>query len=919
VFVGRRAELEILRSAMQSARACQPRIVSIEGEPGIGKTAFLRRFLTTIEGAAVLQASGEESEAALDYGVAAQLLAQAAPDPSWIAAEERLGKRAPASRFAVGADLLAMLGAVQDSAPVVLAVDDAHWLDPPSAAALLFALRRLHGDRVLVALVSRPDGLGQLGPSWMRLLADSDRVQRITLSGLDGPEVSQLADSLGIGPLTNAAGERLREHTGGHPLYVKALLSELPPERLNFSDGELPAPHSYSATVLARVSELGVDAQNLVAAAAVAGPRCRLALAGAVAGLNDPLAPLEEVLAAELLALVPARLPQEIAFPHPLVRAAVYDDLSPTRRRALHLACAELAADSTTLAHRVAASDGADDGLAAELLMTAEAEISTIRLTTGIQKLLWASRIAATPEMREQALLRAVECQVLAGDIPGASSQLDAVLSCSDGPRRSFTIGLLTAATGRVPEAAAAFREVIARPDYQLHPELAGPVTSSLAITYALSGDGDGAIEWARRALALPGVPPTAEMTARQALGFGLLMTGHGDQGIAALGSLSASTIEPEPLEAELLAARGSFKAWWGDLAGAAEDLSAVVRWSRAGVPVRSLPNAYGGLAEVEFRLGRWDDGLAHADVAVSVSEDGNRAWDRSYVHAVASYLHSARGNWSAAGEHVEAARRAADAAPLPRCVYFASAAAGHLAWVRGEWDLVLHELRPLRVLLGGHRAAGLGQRAVQSMAAEAMLMTGRLEEAEGLLAMVAEKIDESLEDFTRVELWRLRGLLEQACGRSAQAEAAFARGEKAAGSVQSPLSEGLLELAHGQFLRKNGSRRAAIAMLRVAGDRFRALAAQPFLARCEAELTACGVRSPDRAGDNRYGLTAREDIVARLVAAGKSNREVAEELYLSTKAIEYHLGNVFAKVNIRSRHELAARLGAEVSSSLSG
>jgi DNA-binding CsgD family transcriptional regulator len=184
---------------------------------------------------------------------------------------------------------------------------------------------------------------------------------------------------------------------------------------------------------------------------------------------------------------------------------------------------------------------------------------------------------------------------------------------------------------------------------------------------------------------------------------------------------------------------------------------------------------------------------------------------------------------------------------------------------------------------------------------------------------MVAEKIDESLEDFTRVELWRLRGLLEQACGRSAQAEAAFARGEKAAGSVQSPLSEGLLELAHGQFLRKNGSRRAAIAMLRVAGDRFRALAAQPFLARCEAELTACGVRSPDRAGDNRYGLTAREDIVARLVAAGKSNREVAEELYLSTKAIEYHLGNVFAKVNIRSRHELAARLGAEVSSSLSG
>jgi DNA-binding CsgD family transcriptional regulator len=90
-------------------------------------------------------------------------------------------------------------------------------------------------------------------------------------------------------------------------------------------------------------------------------------------------------------------------------------------------------------------------------------------------------------------------------------------------------------------------------------------------------------------------------------------------------------------------------------------------------------------------------------------------------------------------------------------------------------------------------------------------------------------------------------------------------------------------------------------------------LGAPPFAARAEAELTACGVRSPGHSAENRFGLTAREEIVARLVASGKSNREVAEELYLSTKAIEYHLGNVFAKVNIRSRHELAARLALSV------
>jgi hypothetical protein len=92
-----------------------------------------------------------------------------------------------------------------------------HWIDSASAGALLFALRRLHGDRVLVLLVSRPGGLAHLGPSWSRLLADHDRVTPIALSGLSGPEVNELAERLGVGPLTVAAGERLREHTGGHP------------------------------------------------------------------------------------------------------------------------------------------------------------------------------------------------------------------------------------------------------------------------------------------------------------------------------------------------------------------------------------------------------------------------------------------------------------------------------------------------------------------------------------------------------------------------------------------------------------------------------------------------------------------------------------------------------------------------------
>src|SRR4029077_12720130 len=143
-------------------------------------------------------------------------------------------------------------------------------------------------------------------------------------------------------------------------------------------------------------------------------------------------------------------------------------------------------------------------------------------------------------------------------------------------------------------------------------------------------------------------------------------------------------------------------------------------------------------------------------------------------------------------------------------------------------------------------------------------------------------ELDDAPPDPSTVDLWRLRGALAQAQRRPDEARAAFERGKEIAPSVQAPLTSGLLDLAYGQFLRRSGSRRAAIAALRDASDLFAGLGARPFLLRCETELTACGIRSRDRASEeNRYGLTPREDVVARLVAQGKSNREVAAELYL--------------------------------------
>src|SRR5262249_10304549 len=152
-----------------------------------------------------------------------------------------------------------------------------------------------------------------------------------------------------------------------------------------------------AATVISRLANVAPPTRELVAAAAVAGERCPLALAGALAGVGDALLALEDAIAAELLEVVSGRIPEEVTFPHPLVRAAVYDDLAPSRRRELHLQCARLTSATASLPHRVAASAGADDVLAAELAAVADEQAARGSMTSAAEQLLWASRIAASP------------------------------------------------------------------------------------------------------------------------------------------------------------------------------------------------------------------------------------------------------------------------------------------------------------------------------------------------------------------------------------------------------------------------------------------------------------------------------------------------------------------------------------------
>ena len=194
-FVGRQDELAILSERFSEAARGRPQVVYLEGEAGSGKSTLLSRFLGSLSDAVVLQAGGDEDESLLSYGVVDQLDPDAATDPG-------------DDPMAVGARLLDLFDRLQaGDRVVVLVLDDLQWADRPSLRAVLFALRRLRADKVLIVVSARSGALVDAG--WARFVGGDSRVMRVRLGGLEAGDLTHLAAALGLGQLSHRGACRL--------------------------------------------------------------------------------------------------------------------------------------------------------------------------------------------------------------------------------------------------------------------------------------------------------------------------------------------------------------------------------------------------------------------------------------------------------------------------------------------------------------------------------------------------------------------------------------------------------------------------------------------------------------------------------------------------------------------------------------
>jgi ATP/maltotriose-dependent transcriptional regulator MalT len=315
---------------------------------------------------------------------------------------------------------------------------------------------------------------------------------------------------------------------------------------------------------------------------------------------------------------------------------------------------------------------------------------------------------------------------------------------------------------------------------------------------------------------------------------------------------------------------------------------------------------AYAWLARAQFVMGDWDD-------AVRTAHEGLELVDRSGMRLVGPLLSwtqaqvlALRGDW----EGAEVALSAGDAGPrdyevmrVPACL-----ARAQVAEARADYAGVVRALEPLRQPWAGGDIDEPGAWPWADVYANALVIEGRLDDADAFLGPHEELAAARGHRSGRARLGYARGRLLGARGDLVGARQAFDTSLDLLADLPLRYDRARVNFAYGQTLRRAGKRREADAVIATARDIYLALGATTYVARCDRELKAGGVHATRRAVDRPVdALTPQEEAVSELVAGGLSNREVAAELFVSMKTVQYHLTRVYAKLGVRSRAELAA------------
>jgi DNA-binding CsgD family transcriptional regulator len=915
--IGRDRELGVIDAFLVDA-AQWPRAHVLSGEAGIGKTVLWEAGVEAAGGrfASVLTCRGIEAEASLSFTGLSELLGDVLEDvgpalapPRRRALEVALlladpGETAP-DPHAIGLAVLDVLRALAGHGPVVLAFDDLQWLDPASAAVLQIALRRLREERVgvLATLRLAPD---VTSPVDLERSFPIERLERLTVGPLSLAALHRLlADRLGL-ELTRPELGRVQEATAGNPFFALELGRELVRTNTRPVPGQpLRVPESLHDLLGGRLARLpGETLDVLLLVAALARPTVDL-VATTYGDRERVLEALQTAAEESVVELDDAN----VRFVHPLLGSICYERAPLWKRRAVHGALSGAVSEVEERARHMALAAAGPDAVAASYL-DAASEQAAARGAPGVAAEL--SELAAgltldDPALVRKRLFRAASLHRHAGDVELSVAILQRLVEeATPGSERSdvlFELAVSQVGGVRIQreqcDAALAEAEGDDARGARILALRCGNHILAADVVAALA-DGRAAVEKAERAgdatvlaqaIAYAGQAETysGETTS------GLLERGvelESELGLELEWNWSPSYVLGRRLMrlGETDRARVIFADLESKAASRGEEVTrAMVLWS---------------LTALEWLAGRWSLALERAGAAYELTEQTQHAHARHWVGRAKALLEADLGLVEEARASVDEVLGLPQAMAYEVFVIETLGVLGRLELELGNTEAAGDHLRdlPRRLLAGGLQDPALP---VWADAIETLVGLGETDQARTYLEAYEARSERLGSRYTRVGASRCRALLLAAEGELVASQAAFERSLVHAGPF--PLERGRTLLCLGMVRRQAQQKRAARGALEQALAIFEELGARLWAEKARAELRRISGRAP--ASDE---LTETERRVAELAARGRTNKEIAAELFMGVSTVEAHLSRVYRKLGVR-RAELASRLTATV------
>jgi len=910
----RHAERDMLDGLLAAVRAGESRSLVVRGKPGVGKTALLEYLVEQASGCRVARAVGIQSEMELAFAVLHQLCAPMLDRLEYLPAPQRdalriafgLSAGPPPDPFLIGLAALGLLSELAGERPLVCIVDDEQWLDSASAQVLAFLARRLGAESVGLVFGARvPTG-------------DLAGLPELVVEGLREDDARALLDSALTGPLDARVRDQIIAEAHGNPLALLELPRGWTAAEMagGFGlPGAMPVSDSISGTIeenfRRRIDALPAGTRRLLLLAAAdptGDPTLVWRAAGQLRVGAETAAPAVEGGLAEF--------DVRVQFRHPMVRSVAYQSASAQDRQAAHRALAEVTdpeLDPDRRAwHRAQAAPEPDEDVAGELERSAGRAQARGGLAAAAAFL--ERGVMLTPDLSRRAgrALAAANTKFQAGAFDSAQ---DLLAVAEAGPLSEFEqarVDLLRAQLAFVTSRGGDAPLLLVQAARRLEPIDIGLARATYldaltASTLAgrLARPGGHTLEVARAASAAP--RPLAEPRVPDLLLDGL--AANFNEGYAAgvpflrqaLAAFGRGMSADEELRWLWLTTLAALHLWDDE------------RWDTLSARYVELARKAGALSELPLALSTRSMMLLFAGdlaTATALTDEG-----RAVIDATGSQF----APYAAMGLAALQGRQATVSALIEVTADDVAERGEGIAMSVAEWaNALLHNglgryseaMRAAQQALYYQEYPDLHYPGIANWAAaelvEASARSGMTETAAATYRWIAEMTSASGTNWALGVEARSRALVTEGNG----AESLYQDSIMHLGRSRVRAELARAHLLYGEWLRRRRRRGEAREQLRTAQDMLEAMGMEAFAERARRELQATGETARKRtAAASDEELTAQETQIARLAREGLSNPEIGARLFLSPRTVQYHLGNVFAKLAITSRSQLVHAL----------